>query len=231
MELTVVGKPVPRVDAREKITGEAIYGYDLVLPNMLYGKVLFSTGPMPDIKKINTEKAKAYPGVAAVVTGEDVPGHTASRSRTSRSRPGQSALHRGTGGRSRRGGRRHRSGSSAADRSRIRRPPRLHGPEEACKPGCVAIHEDFAKSAKPNSLSLGPMPNVAEHFKLRTGDVSVGFQQSDVVLEERYFVPMIQHAAMEPHSAHAQFERKAAGSQSGLPTTPRSAPSTRSAKA
>ena len=34
-ELTVVGKPVTRVDAEEKITGQAVYGYDLVLPNML----------------------------------------------------------------------------------------------------------------------------------------------------------------------------------------------------
>ena len=41
-QLTVVGKPVTRVDAQEKVTGEAVYGYDLVLPDMVYGKVLFS---------------------------------------------------------------------------------------------------------------------------------------------------------------------------------------------
>ena len=35
----------------------------------------------------------------------------------------------------------------------------------------------------------------------------LGFKQSDLVLEERYFVPIIQHAAMEPHSAHAQFDK------------------------
>ena len=72
-ELTVIGKPVQRVDAEEKITGRAIYGYDLVLPNMLYGKTLFSTKAHGRIKRINTEKAKKLPGVVAVVTGEDVP--------------------------------------------------------------------------------------------------------------------------------------------------------------
>ena len=72
-ELTVIGKPVQRVDAEEKITGRAIYGYDLVLPNMLYGKTLFSTKAHARIKRINTEKAKKLPGVVAVVTGEDVP--------------------------------------------------------------------------------------------------------------------------------------------------------------
>ncbi len=72
-ELTVVGKPVTRVDAEEKITGQAIYGYDLVLPNMLYGKTLFSTKAHARIKKIDTAKAKKLPGVVAVVTGEDAP--------------------------------------------------------------------------------------------------------------------------------------------------------------
>ena len=67
-ELTVVGKPIQRVDAEEKITGQAVYGYDLVLPNMLYGKTLFSPKAHARIKRIDTEKAKTYPGVVAVVT-------------------------------------------------------------------------------------------------------------------------------------------------------------------
>ena len=80
-------------------------------------------------------------------------------------------------------------------------------PEEACKPGAVAIHEDFANYRKVNFIVPGAHANIAEHFKLRTGDVAQGFKASDLVLEERYFVPMIQHAAMEPHSAHAQFDK------------------------
>ena len=72
-ELTVVGKPITRVDANEKVTGQIVYGYDLVLPSMLYGKTLFSPKAHARIKKINTEKAKQLPGVVAVVTGEDAP--------------------------------------------------------------------------------------------------------------------------------------------------------------
>src|SRR5690349_8170068 len=72
-ELTVVGKPVTRIDANEKVTGEAVYGYDLVLPNMVYGKVLFSPKAHAKIKRIDTEKAKRHPGVVAVVTGKDAP--------------------------------------------------------------------------------------------------------------------------------------------------------------
>ena len=49
-------------------------------------------------------------------------------------------------------------------------------PEEACKPGCVAIHEDFAKYRKVDFIVGSQLPNIAEHFKLRTGDVETGFQ-------------------------------------------------------
>ena len=62
-ELTVVGKPVTRVDANEKVTGQIVYGYDLVLPNMLYGKTLFSTKAHAKIKKIYTEKPSSYPAL------------------------------------------------------------------------------------------------------------------------------------------------------------------------
>src|SRR5919108_1751002 len=72
-ELTVIGKPVTRVDAQEKVTGEAVYGYDLVLPGMLYAKVLFSPKAHAKIKRINIENAKKHPGVVAVVTGDDAP--------------------------------------------------------------------------------------------------------------------------------------------------------------
>src|SRR4029450_5185512 len=73
-EFTVVGKPATRVDVNEKVTGEAIYGYDLVLSNMLYGKTLFSPKAHAKIKRINTEKAKNWPGVGPVVPGEAAPG-------------------------------------------------------------------------------------------------------------------------------------------------------------
>jgi carbon-monoxide dehydrogenase large subunit len=81
-------------------------------------------------------------------------------------------------------------------------------PELACKPGCVEIHEEFDRYRKADFIVRGAAPNIAEHFKLRTGDVAKGFRESDLVLEERYFVPVIQHAAMEPHSAHAQFDKE-----------------------
>jgi CO/xanthine dehydrogenase Mo-binding subunit len=208
-ELTVIGKPITRVDVNEKVTGEAIYGYDLVLPDMLYGKTLFSPKAHAKIKKINIERAKHLPGVVAVVTGADAP-WTHGESIKDKPFLAQGKV-RYIG--------EPVAAVAAEDEDTAQAAVKLieveyedlpvyTDPEEACKPGAIAIHEDFADYRKVNFIVGSDLPNVAEHFKLRTGDVETGFKQSDLVIEERYFVPIIQHAAMEPHSAHAQFDKE-----------------------
>src|SRR4029450_7147569 len=215
-EFTVIGKPATRVDVNEKVTGEAIYGYDLVLPNMLYGQTLFSHTAHARIKNINAEKAKKLLGVVTVVTGEDAPW---THGESIKDKP---FLAQGKGryiGEAVAACPAPAAAVAAEDEDRAQAAVKLieveyedlpvyTEPEEACKPGCVAIHEDFAKYRQVGFIVGSHLPNIAEHFKLRTGDVEIGFKQSDLVVEERYFVPIIQHAAMEPHSAHAQFDKE-----------------------
>ena len=71
---SVIGQRVHNVDGTEKVTGSAKYTFDIVLPNMLYGKVLRSPHPHARILKIDTRKAEKLIGVKAVVTGKDTPG-------------------------------------------------------------------------------------------------------------------------------------------------------------
>src|SRR5918999_3807470 len=183
-ELTDIGKAVVRVDAEEKITGQAVYGYDLVLPNMLYGKTLFSTKAHAKIKKINTEKARKLPGVVAVVTGEDAPW---THGEAVKDKPflaqgkvrfiGEPV-----------------AAVAAEDEDTAQAAVKLieveyedlpvyTDPEQACKPAAIAIHEDFPKYRKAEFIVPGAHPNIAEHFKLRTGNVEAGFSQSDLILE------------------------------------------------
>jgi 4-hydroxybenzoyl-CoA reductase alpha subunit len=67
-----VGVSIPRVDAADKVTGRAIYTADISLPNMIHGKLLGSPIAHGLLKKIDVSKAKALPGVLAVLTGADV---------------------------------------------------------------------------------------------------------------------------------------------------------------
>ena len=67
-----VGRSLPRVDAAEKLRGEAIYVGDITLPGMLHGKVLRSQLPHARILGIDTRAASATPGVVAILTGADL---------------------------------------------------------------------------------------------------------------------------------------------------------------
>ena len=206
-DLKVVGRPVTRVDVDDKVTGAATYGYDLTLPDMLHGKVLFSTRPHARIVRLDLEKARRHPGVAAAISGADAP-WTHGESVKDKPFLAQDKV-RYVG--------EPVAAVAAVDEDTAQAAlklihveyedlPAYFTPEEACRPGALAIHEEFESYRKADFIVGAPMPNVCEHFKLRTGDVAEGFRQSDLVLEETYYAPVIQHAAMEPHSAHAQVD-------------------------
>jgi CO/xanthine dehydrogenase Mo-binding subunit len=67
-----VGRELPRLEARAKVTGRAKYTHNLRLPGMLYGKVFRSTVPHGRIRRIDTAAASALAGVHRIITGEDV---------------------------------------------------------------------------------------------------------------------------------------------------------------
>jgi CO/xanthine dehydrogenase Mo-binding subunit len=69
-----IGTPTQRLEGPEKVSGQAIYATDVVLPGMLWCKVLRSPISYGRITKIDTSRALALPGVRAVATGEDVKG-------------------------------------------------------------------------------------------------------------------------------------------------------------
>ncbi len=71
--LKVVGKPFRKVDARSKCTGQTKFADDIVLPRMVYCKLLRSHEPHAVIKSIDVSKALALSGVLAVITGKDLP--------------------------------------------------------------------------------------------------------------------------------------------------------------
>ena len=71
-----VGESKPRLDAREKVTGAAIFGDDIQFGNaLLHARILRSPHPHARIISIDTRQAEALPGVKAVVTGKEFPGY------------------------------------------------------------------------------------------------------------------------------------------------------------
>ena len=73
METQYVGKWISRVDGYDKVTGHAIYGFDVDLPGMLFGEALRSPFAHAKIMEIDVSEARRFPGVKAIVTGKDFP--------------------------------------------------------------------------------------------------------------------------------------------------------------
>lgn len=69
--LKIIGTPVPKHDAKIRVTGEAVYGHDIKLPGMLYGAILRTEHPHATFT-IDVSAAKKLPGVICVITADDV---------------------------------------------------------------------------------------------------------------------------------------------------------------
>ena len=69
--MNVVGRPAPRIDAVQRVTGAATYTGDVRLPGMLHARVLRSPHPHARIRRINTTRAAALPGVKGIITHEN----------------------------------------------------------------------------------------------------------------------------------------------------------------
>jgi CO/xanthine dehydrogenase Mo-binding subunit len=213
-DLRVVGKPVERVDGFEKISGRAVFAYDMELPRMLFGKVHRSRLAHAEIISINSERAFKVPGIRAVITGNDVPDGL--RGRGLLDTP---ILARG----------RVRyvgepiaavaadslaAAEEAADLIDVeyRELPALFDPEESLKSTPeIVIHPDIAKYKRLKAqmyktVSDPTKPNITNYFKIRRGDVGSAFREADLIVENRFTTHMVQHAHIEPIAVLCRYE-------------------------
>src|SRR5512142_159912 len=72
-DLEVVGRPLPKVDAAAKVTGQTAFADDVVLPRMVFAKLLRSPHPHARILSVDVSRAAAHPGVVATLMGTDFP--------------------------------------------------------------------------------------------------------------------------------------------------------------
>jgi xanthine dehydrogenase molybdenum-binding subunit len=185
----VIGHSVPPQEVQEKVTGHAKYTDDYVFPGMLFGRTLRSPYPHAKILRIDTSRAKALPGVYAVLTYEDVPGENL-HGLVYRDWPvlchdvvryvGDAVA------------------IVAAESEDIAaKALRFIDVEYAPLPVVadpVYAHSPEAPILHPNH----PTGNLLKHIKVRHGDIDRGFAEADVIIEREYRTPIIEHAFLEP---------------------------------
>ncbi len=200
-----IGKSVPRFDTVDKVTGTAKYPGDFSFENQVYMQVVFAERPHAIIRKLDVTKAEAFPGVLAVITAKDVPCNEYGLIM-----PDQPVLC-GPGSSKKDADHVRFYGDQIAlilaENEHIARKaaklveaeyedlPILEDPREAMQPGAFQIHPD-----KEN--------NVVLHYKVRNGDISEGFKQSDVVIECDYATPVQEHAFLQPESGISYIDEE-----------------------
>lgn len=203
-EYRIIGKPVPRHDAWDKAFGKTKYADDFDVPGMLYGKVLRSAYAAANIRSIDTSEAERLPGVEAVLTAKDVPNNeTVTRFGQTHEVGGFEGLYRVLADKKVR---------SMGDAVALVAAKTEEIAEEALRLIKVDYEPlegvfDPVEAMKPGAYRVGESEsNVICSYKVRKGDVEEGFARSDVIVENTYRVPPVEHAFMEPESGTAWID-------------------------
>ena len=217
----VVGTRPIRPDGTDKVTGRAEYGVDTRLEGMLYGAILRSPHAHARIKRIDTSKAEALPGVFAVATNADFP----------RVESGTMSIGEGTANpvwlvdNLLAGEKVLYHGHAIAAVAAIDQ----HTAEDACAlieveyevlPAVVDVreamldtapilHDDLRTAVRARGVdpSADKPTNIALHMRLEKGDLEKGFAEADVVIEREFETAMFHQGYIEPQNGTAWWDR------------------------
>jgi selenium-dependent xanthine dehydrogenase len=193
--LKAVGKIKTRADAVAKVTGSAIYTDDLKFEGMLHARVKRAMLASARVKSIDISKAKALPGVRAVLTAEDIPGEH-NHGLVIPDWPtivGVNDQIRYVG---------DVVAIVAAD-SRDIATHALDLIEVEYEK--LPVVSDPVQAKQPDAPLVHQAGNMLKHIKVQKGDVEEGFSDADVILEHTYYTPMHDHAFLEPECSIARL--------------------------
>lgn len=196
-EYSVIGKRIPRIDGRIKVTGEGKFAADYEMPGMLWCKIARSVHPHARIINIDTSKAESLPGVKGVITGKDFNGWKWGwMPRTRDESPlavdkvrylgeavaAVAAIDEDTA--------EEAAGLIAVEYEIL---PGVFDPEEAMKDGAPQVH-GYVKN------------NLSWDFHMDFGDVEQGFREADLVHDDRFETGRVITGYLEPPAAVAMWD-------------------------
>lgn len=209
-KVKVVGKSETKVDARKLAQGKPVFTDDFRLPGMLYGALLTSPHAHARIRRIDASKARALPGVHAVLTYQDVPRVKYASGGQSYPQPlpydqvslDDKVRHVGD-----------RVAIVAAETMAIAKAalalieveyellPAVVDVQEAMKDGAPVIHDEADTEGIHD-----PARNIVHHIEASVGDVEKAFAEADHVFEGEYRTQRQQHVHIEPHACITYFD-------------------------
>jgi putative selenate reductase molybdopterin-binding subunit len=201
--LRSVGKSERRVDSVKLATGRGTFVDDIALPEMLHARILHSPHAHARIVRIDATRARAMPGVAAVLTHHDVPRipYTTAGQGWPEPSPYDAVM---LDSKVRFVGDRvavvaaedPELAQRACDAIRVEYEvlPAILDPEQSMAPGAPVIHD------QPDATGIkDPSRNLAAEIIAELGSVEKGFADAERVFEGTYRVPYVQQSSIEPH--------------------------------
>jgi CO/xanthine dehydrogenase Mo-binding subunit len=203
MTYTVVGKPLGRLEGPAKVTGAATFTADVILPEMLWGKVLRSPLPHARIVSIDTSQAEKMPGVLAVLTARDLPDILTGRLVYDTPVLARDQV-RFIG---------EKVAVVAAEDPDVAEDalalieveyqelPAVFDAEEAMKPDAPLLHPDYRSYPHAPEKFFSDLPNVHSHVTWQVGDIEEGFAQAQQVFEYTFTTHSQHQGFIEPHAS------------------------------
>jgi len=193
MKKSLIGQRVRKPDAPDKATGKTRYINDMVLPQMLIGKVLFAGRPHARIVRIDTAAAQALPGVHAVLTGKDAAGlkfgfvrdNVALKDKVRCEHDEIAAVAAETDEIATRA-----LGLIEVEYEDL---PGVFTPEAGAREGAPLVHDDFAG-------------NRSLHFEFKDGDLAAAEAASDLIVDNVFRPHHVTHCCMGTSCAIADFD-------------------------
>jgi 4-hydroxybenzoyl-CoA reductase alpha subunit len=195
--LAVVGRPLPKVDAWSKVTGETRFADDLALPRMAVAKILRAQTPHARIARVDVTRAASLPGVYAVITGRDfAPVRFGIMPVSQDEEPLCVEKVRFVGD--------PVAAVAAVDEESAERAMHLIDVEYEPLAPLMSIEEALAEGTH-RIHEYGDGHNIHKLVSLEFGDVEEGFREADLVREDAFFFEGNTHLPMEQHAAVAQW--------------------------
>ncbi|MGB7946472.1 MAG: molybdopterin cofactor-binding domain-containing protein, partial [Candidatus Binatia bacterium] len=196
-----VGIPSPRVEGEEKVGGKALYAVDVVLPDILWVKVLRSPIAHGRIRRIDTAEAQNVPGVKAVLTGQELAGVRIGKKVVDMPLLADGVVRYIGEKVAAVAAETEEAAERAVDLIDVEYEalPVVADPLEAIQDSALVLHPDVAEY-KGLLHKIEVPSNVFVHLKWNKGDVEEGFRQSDLIVENTFQVPAVHQAYIEPHS-------------------------------
>ncbi len=212
MDYQVVGKSISRADSREKVTGTALFIDDLIFPRTLFLKVLRAGVPHAIIKSIDTSGAESMDGVFAVITSKtdgfnrellygtcifDQPPLAVDKVRHA-GEPVAAVV-----------AKTERIALAALKEISIeyKELPFVLDATEAISSEAPLIHERNGDYKHVSNFEPIPKSNVFYKYHLKKGNWEDVFQEADIIVEDEFEYPLMNHAALEPHGAVAYWDQ------------------------